>query len=166
MEASTAGRARDVMIETRITESAIDGLDPFAGGAATSDGAVVVFQGRVRDRNEGHEVEGLDYEAYREMAETELRTICEEAGRRFEVGAISAAHRVGRLELGEASVTIGVAAPHRAPCYEASRYIIEELKVRLPVWKRERYVDGESEWVGAPRIGRTGAVPPSPGAGS
>ena len=161
---SDAGRAGDVRIETRITDSAIDGLDPVAG-AATSDGAVVVFQGRVRDHHEGREVAGLEYEAYREMAESELRAICEEAGRRFEIGAISAAHRVGRLELGEASVTIGVSAPHRAPCYEASRYIIEELKTRLPVWKRESYVDGESEWVGAHGLDRSGAAP-SAGDGS
>jgi molybdopterin synthase catalytic subunit len=151
-----------VAIETRITEAAIDGLDPFAG-SATSDGAVIVFQGRVRDSNEGREVRGLEYEAYREMAEKELRAICEEAAERFAVGAISAAHRVGRLELGEASVTIGVAAPHRAPCYDASRFIIEELKKRLPVWKHERYADGESEWVGAPGATATGAAPPGSG---
>jgi molybdopterin synthase catalytic subunit len=135
-------------IETRLTSSPIDRLDPFGALATTADGAVIVFQGRARDHNDGREVRALEYEAYGEMAERELRAICEEAADRFEVGAISAVHRVGPLALGEASVAIGVAAPHRAPCYEASRYIIEQLKVRLPVWKHERYADGEAAWVG------------------
>lgn len=157
--AGESGGRGEVTIATRITGAAIDGLDPFAGSAATSDGAVLVFQGRVRDSNEGREVTGLEYQAYVEMAERELRAICEEAAERFELGSISVAHRVGRLELGEASVTIGVTAPHRAPCYEASRFIIEALKERLPVWKHECYADGESEWVGT---ARAGGVPPRP----
>jgi molybdopterin synthase catalytic subunit len=82
-----------------------------------------------------------------------LRSICEEAAGRYSVGALRAIHRVGDLALGEVSVVIGVAAPHRADCYEASRFVIEELKRRLPVWKRERYVDGDAAWVGAQRTG-------------
>lgn len=139
-----------VTIETRLTADPIDALDPLGALPTVRDGALVVFQGRVRDHNDGREVSGLEYQAYEAMAEAELRAICEEAAQRFEVGAISAIHRVGRLELGETSVVIGVAAPHRAPCYDASRYIIEELKVRLPVWKHERYADGDASWVGAP----------------
>jgi molybdopterin synthase catalytic subunit len=103
----------------------------------------------VRETNEGRAVSGLAYEAYDEMAEKELRSICEEAAERFDVGALRAIHRIGELELGAVSVVIGVAAPHRVDCYEASRYVIEELKKRLPVWKHERYVGGDAAWVGA-----------------
>lgn len=142
--------AQGVQIRTRITDESLYGLGPFEELGEFSDGAVLIFQGRVRETNDGRVVTGLGYQAYGEMAEKELRTICEEAAGRFEVGAISAAHRVGELDPGEVSVVIGVAAPHRASCYEASRYVIEEIKARLPVWKRERYADGEAVWVGAP----------------
>jgi molybdopterin synthase catalytic subunit len=83
------------------------------------------------------------------MAEQELRGICDEAATRFDVGAILVAHRFGPLGLGDVSVRIAVAAPHRAACYEASRFIIEELKVRVPIWKHEVYADGSTRWVGA-----------------
>ena len=76
-----------------------------------------------------------------------LREIVAEARARWETGEVAVVHRIGRLEIGETSVAIAVAAPHRAEAYEASRYIIEELKKRVPVWKREGYLDGESEWL-------------------
>lgn len=144
-------------IHATITEAPLDGFAPFGSLGSPADGAVLVFEGRVRDTNEGRAVARLDYEAYREMAESELRRICEEAAARHELGAIVAAHRVGRLGIGEVSVAIGVAAPHRAACYEASRYVIEEIKARLPVWKHEHYEDGGSTWVGAPRLERAEA---------
>jgi len=153
-----------VRIGTRITDGSLDALGPFEDLGAHSDGAVLIFQGRVRNTGEGRTVTGLGYQAYGEMAEKELRAICEEAASRFEVGAISAAHRVGELEPGEVSVVIGVAAPHRAACYEASRFVIEEIKARLPIWKRERFADGESVWVGAPEsvAARAESGPASP----
>jgi len=147
-----AGRP-EVRIRTRITDGSLDAPGPFEDLSDGSDGAVLIFQGRVRETNEGRAVTGLGYQAYGEMAEKELRAICEEAATRFEVGAITAAHRIGELEPGEASVVIGVAAPHRAACYEASRFVIEEIKARLPIWKRERYADGDASWVGAPDSG-------------
>lgn len=150
MHARDDGGGREVPIRTRITDESLDALGPFEDLSARSDGAVLIFQGRVRETNEGRAVTGLGYQAYGEMAEKELRAICEEAARRFEVGAISAAHRVGELDPGEVSVVIGVAAPHRAACYEASRFVIEEIKARLPIWKRERYRGGETAWLGAP----------------
>ncbi|MCG8467430.1 MAG: molybdenum cofactor biosynthesis protein MoaE [Gemmatimonadetes bacterium] len=143
-------RTRPTSIRTAITP---DPLDRFLGRAplgSHSDGAVLVFEGRVRDTNEGRPVARLGYEAYVDMATRELDAICREAGDRFAVGAISAAHRVGELELGDVSVVVGVAAPHRDACYAASRWVIEEIKRRLPVWKHEHYSDGESAWVGAP----------------
>lgn len=110
-------------------------------------GANVLFVGTVRDTNDGAPVSGLDYSSYTEMAEQELATIVLEASERWDTSDIVVEHRIGSLELGEASVAIAVAHPHRAEAYAASRYVIEELKKRLPVWKREHYVDGRSEWV-------------------
>jgi molybdopterin synthase catalytic subunit len=137
------------LVETILTDEPLESLEAFRRIGSTSDGAVLTFEGRVRDHNEGRRVSGLAYEAYPEMAERELRGICDEAAVRFDVGAIIAAHRFGPLDLGEVSVRIAIAAPHRAACYEASRFIIEELKVRVPVWKHEAYADGSTRWVGA-----------------
>ncbi len=113
------------------------------------DGAQLLFLGVVRDHSQGRVVKGLDYEAYESMAERTLSQIASEASHRFGTDRISILHRVGALQVGEVSTAIGVAAPHRGEAYEASRYIIEELKQRLPVWKREHFLEGESEWVGA-----------------
>lgn len=149
---STSERAgdRDGRVATRITTDSIDDFAPFAEGSTSADGAVLVFQGRVRETNEGRAVSHLDYEAYGEMAERELASICHAAIERFKIGSVRAAHRVGELALTEVSIAIGVSAPHRDACYEASRWIIEEVKARLPVWKHEHFRDGTSHWVGAP----------------
>ena len=88
------------------------------------------------------------FEAFAPMAERVLDEIVAEARERWETGSMAVVHRVGRLEIGEASVAIAVAAPHRGDAYAASRYVIEELKKRAPIWKREGYLDGESEWLG------------------
>jgi molybdopterin synthase catalytic subunit len=125
-------------------------LDPAALAAGVSGpahGAVVVFVGTVRDANDGREVTGIEYSSYRAMAERELADIVGEAEQRFAGAQVAAEHRVGTLGLGEASVAIAVAHGHRGPAYEASRYVIEEIKRRLPVWKREHYADGTREWV-------------------
>lgn len=114
---------------------------------AASDGAVLLFLGIVRDHNDGREVDHLDYHAYAPMAEAELRRIVDEAAEHWETGEIAVSHRVGRLEIGEASVVIAVAAPHREAAYAASRYIIEELKRRVPIWKKEGYTSGDGEWL-------------------
>lgn len=136
-------------VRTWLTDRPLDpaGLLEAVGGPA--DGALVLFVGRVRRVNRGRVVVGLRYEAYREMAEAELRRIAEEAAANFAVGAVVAVHRVGALGLGEASVAIAVAAPHRDAAYSASRAVIEEIKERLPVWKREEYADGTADWLEA-----------------
>lgn len=131
----------------------------LASVTSEGDGATLLFTGTVRDHNRERPVLELTYETYREMAEAELGRIAEEALERFEISRIFAVHRTGSLEPGEASVATVVAAPHRQPCYEASRYLIEELKRRLPIWKRERYADGSSEWLG-------GEPPPEPDGGA
>jgi molybdopterin synthase catalytic subunit len=139
-------------VHCRITSQPLDAAALLAEVATPSDGAVLLFWGVVRNQNEGREVNGLEYEAYAEMAEAKLRGIATEAAQRWSVGEIAVVHRVGKLNVGEASVGIAVAAPHREDAYEASRYLIEELKRRVPMWKREHYLDGPSAWLG-------GAVP-------
>jgi molybdopterin synthase catalytic subunit len=115
--------------------------------AAARNGAVLLFLGTVREVHDGRAVTGIEYRAYERMAERELAAIVREAAERMGSEDIVVEHRVGRLGLTDASVAIAVAHPHRAPAFEAARYVIEELKRRVPIWKREEYVDGTREWV-------------------
>jgi molybdopterin synthase catalytic subunit len=131
----------------RVVDAPIDPAAMLAGTLSPADGAALLFWGVVRAENDGRAVSSLEYSAYAEMAEREMLRIADEASARFGTGAIHVVHRVGLLQVGEASVAIAVASPHRAQAYEASRYVIEALKQRVPVWKREGYVDGEREWV-------------------
>ncbi|HXG62866.1 MAG TPA: molybdenum cofactor biosynthesis protein MoaE [Planctomycetota bacterium] len=110
-------------------------------------GAVAVFLGTVRDHHEGRRVERLSYTAFSEMAEKEFARIAREARGRWPVGEIHVVHRVGRLEVGEASVIVAVSAPHRAEAFEACRFVIEELKKTAPIWKEEFYAGGGKAWV-------------------
>lgn len=134
-------------VHAAVVERPLDPALLMGDALAASDGAVLLFWGVVRNHHGGRAVDHLEYRAYGPMAEREMLRIAEEACTRFAVGAVRLEHRVGRLSVGEASVGIAVAAPHRDAAYEASRYVIEELKRRVPVWKREGYVDGNSEWV-------------------
>ena len=115
----------------------------------TANGATLVFLGRVREVNDGRAVTGIEYSAYGDMAERELAAIARECANAFGIAHLVVEHRLGTLGLGEASIAIVVAHAHRAAAYEASRFVIEEVKRRLPIWKREGYVDGSSEWVNA-----------------
>jgi molybdopterin synthase catalytic subunit len=119
------------------------------GFTSSQDGACLLFLGVVRDHNQGKAVSSLEYETYREMAEGTLSDIASEACRRFDTDRIAVLHRVGTLEVGEVSTAIAVATPHREEAYQASRYLIEELKARVPVWKREHYAEGDSGWIEA-----------------
>jgi molybdopterin synthase catalytic subunit len=134
-------------MRTAIVDRQLDACALLEEVANPRNGATIVFVGTVRDQNDGSPVTGLDYSSYSRMAERELAAIVEEACDRWKTRDIVVEHRIGTLELGDASVVIAVAHPHRAEAYEASRYIIEELKKRLPIWKKEHYVDGRSEWV-------------------
>jgi molybdopterin synthase catalytic subunit len=134
-------------MRTAIVERAIDVCALLSEVAGHHNGATVLFVGTVRDVSDGVGVAALDYSAYAGMAEQELREIVNEASARWQTADIVVEHRIGSLELGEASVAIVTAHSHRGEAYEASRYIIEELKTRLPIWKREHYVDGRAEWV-------------------
>ena len=130
-----------------VTADPIDPARLLGDTVSADDGAALLFWGVVRGQNDGRAVSQLEYSAYAPMAEREMLRIADEARARFGTGAIHVVHRVGRLEIGEASVAIAVASPHRGEAYEASRYVIEQLKQRVPVWKREGYVDGATEWV-------------------
>jgi molybdopterin synthase catalytic subunit len=135
------------MMRASVVERPIDLpalLDEVASVAA---GATSAFVGTVRDTNDGRSVVGIEYSAYSSMAEREMRAILDEAGERYGIERAVVEHRIGTLRLGEASVAIVVAHAHRGPALDACRHIIEELKRRVPVWKREHYVDGTREWV-------------------
>jgi molybdopterin synthase catalytic subunit len=129
-----------------ITDRALDGAALLQRVSGPTAGAAVLFLGTVRDHNQGRPVTGIRYEAYAEMAGAVLQEIAGEAEARFAC-RVAAVHRVGELAVGEASVAIAVAAAHRAQAYDASRFVIEEIKVRLPVWKEERYGDGSARWL-------------------
>lgn len=112
-------------------------------------GAVVTFLGTTRETSPGdpRPVEALDYEAYDAMALGEMRAIAAEVDKRFGTLGIAMVHRTGRVALGEPSVAVVVAAPHRGTAFEACRYAIDALKSRVPVWKRELYRDGGTAWI-------------------
>jgi len=115
----------------------------------SANGATVLFLGTVREVNDGRGVSGIEYTAYRSMAERELAAIVEEAAVLADSNDVAVEHRLGELAVGDCSVAVAVAHPHRARAFEAARYVIEELKERVPIWKREQYVDGTREWVRA-----------------
>lgn len=136
------------MIRAALVSRAIDIAALIAEVADISTGATAVFVGTVRDVNEGRPVSGIDYSAYTAMAERELLRIAQEASRQFAPLRIVVEHRVGSLELGEVSVAIATAHAHRGPAMDGMRFVIEEIKRRVPIWKRECYLDGTREWVG------------------
>lgn len=117
--------------------------------SGTANGAVVLFVGNVREVNDGRDVSGIEYTAYRSMAARELASIVEEAAALGDTNDVAVEHRLGELNVGDCSVAIAVGHPHRGRAFEVARYVIEELKRRVPIWKREHYVDGTREWVSA-----------------
>lgn len=147
------------MIHAAIVHDPIRNEDVLVHVGAEQDGATVLFLGVVRDHADGRPVTGMTYEAYEEMAEPVLREIALEAAQRVGSDRVAVVHRVGDLGIGDVSVAIAVSSPHRAESFDASRYVIEEIKKRLPVWKKEHYADGSREWV-------EGTVPPAAGAAS
>ena len=136
------------LIHARVGPEPLDAAAVAGRLSDSSHGAQVLFVGVVRDENRGRKVRSVSYDAFEPLAEKTLRDICLEAGAKWGAGLrFVAVHRTGRLTLGEASVIVGVGSPHRVEAYEASRYVIEKLKLRVPIWKMEEYVDGETEWL-------------------
>ena len=142
---------------TQVTDRVIDPGAVMAHVGHDEDGAQLLFLGVVRNHHEGNAVVAIGYEAYVAMAEAELGRIAEEASGVLGSNRIAIVHRVGELTVGGISVAVAVSSPHRAEAYEASRWIMEEIKKRAPVWKRERFTDGTTEWV-------EGTRPPVPSA--
>ena len=129
-------------VDVLLTEEPLDLSRLYAFVERPEAGGITLFSGVVRDHNRGREVGYLVYEAYGPMAEKELRKIGEEAARRWGC-RIALHHRLGRLEIGEASVMVAVSTPHRADAFEACRFAIDTLKQTVPIWKREVWSDGE-----------------------
>ena len=119
----------------------------FAEVASPAQGAISLFLGTVRELHDARMVTGIEYTAYEAMALKELDRIAAEAVARFGALALVVEHRIGALALGDVSVAIAVAHAHRTPALDATRFVIEEIKRAVPIWKREHYADGTREWV-------------------
>jgi molybdopterin synthase catalytic subunit len=145
------------VIHTAVGSDVIEPSEVLSRVGSHEDGAAVLFLGIVRDHADGRSVTGMRYDAYVEMAESVLAEIAWEAAERSGTDRLAVVHRVGDLAVGEVSVAVAVSSPHRAESYEASRHVIEQIKRRLPVWKKEHYAHGPAEWV-------EGTVPPGTGA--
>lgn len=131
----------------KLSEQAIDVAELSHKMNSKEAGAFVCFEGRVRNHNEGKPVLRLEYEAYAELADKEAACIMDEAMRKFPIIAAQCVHRTGLLEIGDVAVWVGVLSRHRGEGFEACRFIIDEIKARVPIWKKEYYVDETAEWV-------------------
>ncbi len=129
-----------------ISDAPLDEAEVCARVEGPDAGGVVSFVGRVRDHARGHEIEHLEYEAYPAMAEKEMEKIADEAASRWPGTRVAIAHRVGRLEIGDAAVVVAAASAHRGEAFEACRFAIDTLKITVPIWKREVATDG-AYWV-------------------
>lgn len=142
-------------------------IDPAALQRALPDdraGACVTFEGWVRNHNEGQPVLSLEYEAYALLAESEGERILAEAQAKFAVLGAVAVHRVGHLKIGEMAVWVGVTAAHRGAAFDGCRYIIDEAKARVPIWKKEHYASGATAWINCATRGEhaaPAAIPPA-----
>lgn len=110
-------------------------------------GAVILFLGTVREFTEGRQTVALDYDAYNAMALKQMETLIAQARSQWPIVEAAIIHRLGRLELGDISVAVAVSAPHRHQAFDAGRFLIDQLKVVVPIWKRENWADGSTEWV-------------------
>ena len=131
-----------------LTDHPIDVAALTAEVADPGCGGTVIFLGTVRSSPEDGDVLGIEYSAYPEMADAEWDRILAEARKQWPMARIAVRHRTGYVPTSEASIAVVVACPHRAEAYEASRYVIEETKTRVPVWKKERFTSGASRWTG------------------
>jgi len=136
-------------IHIDLTEEPLDPRRCLDAVRTRGSGGIVTFVGTVRDMSEGKQVEFLEYEAYEPMAREKLQQVIQEMSERWPVQSVAIEHRLGRLEIGDDAVAIGVACPHRAEAFEACRYAIDRIKEIVPIWKKEHGAGG-SVWVGGP----------------
>ena len=130
-----------------LTDKSIDAAAVLRQVASNDAGAVVLFLGTTREFTQGRRTISLDYECYPEMAEKKLNELDAEARRRWPLTGCSIVHRLGHLELGEASIAIAVSSPHRHDAFAAGQWLIDTIKEVVPIWKQENWADGTSEWV-------------------
>jgi molybdopterin synthase catalytic subunit len=123
-------------------------------------GAYASFEGWIRNENEGRRVLRLEYEAYEPLCVSEGQRIIDEVTSRLPILHARCVHRTGLLEIGECAVWVGVSSPHRDEAFEGCRFIIDQVKVRLPIWKKEHYADGDSGWVNCERCATHGIARP------
>lgn len=137
----------------RLTAEPLSTEAALAFAADPSAGGTVLFTGNVRDHAEGRDVAALEYEAFAERAEPQLRDLAAQAALRWpSLRAVWLEHRVGRLEIGEAAVVVACSAPHRDDAFVAARWLIDTLKDTVPIWKREHWADGGAHWPGTPDV--------------
>jgi molybdopterin synthase catalytic subunit len=132
-----------------LRETPLDLDEVVAALDDASSGGVTLFVGRVRDHDHGVDVRGLEYSAHPTALEA-LRRVCAEVAERYDVHAVAAVHRVGRLAVGDIAVIVATTAPHRGSAFDASRALIDTLKAEVPIWKHQLFADGTEEWVGTP----------------
>ncbi len=111
------------------------------------DGAIVIFEGCVRNHHQGKSVQHLEYEIFHKLAESEANKITQETYDQFDIHKISSIHREGKLQITDIAIWIGVSASHREDAFKATQYMINEIKKRLPIWKKETYTDSSTQWV-------------------
>ncbi|MCH6258257.1 molybdenum cofactor biosynthesis protein MoaE [Puniceicoccaceae bacterium K14] len=131
----------------RITETPIDTDALKSKLEHPKSGACLVFEGWVRDHNDGKSVDRLEYSAYKALANKEGQRIIEEAKQKFDIELAFCEHRIGTLEIGDMAVWAGVSSGHRGSSFDACRYIIDEVKARVPIWKKEHYAEGTTDWI-------------------
>jgi molybdopterin synthase catalytic subunit len=145
MSSSTVSGRQGDWVE--VGEAQIDPQGVIAAVAGPANGAVVLFVGTVRDHSEGRDgVTHLEYEAYQEVVERKIAEVVSEARQRWPLDKVAAVHRTGSLSVGEVSVAVAVGAAHRVEAFAAARYVIDELKARAPIWKKEHWPGG-ADWV-------------------
>ncbi len=137
--------SKDLTIE--LTHDEIDYQQVTEAVRSHNAGAVILFLGTVREMTQGRQTIALDYDAYPEMAESKMAEIASEATERWQMEKVVIVHRLGHLELGDISIAVAVSSPHRQAAFDAGKYLIDELKRRVPVWKKENWADGSTEWV-------------------
>ena len=130
-----------------ITDAVIRPEQHLLGDFDPTCGGVVTFLGVVRSPSQGREVVGIFYECYREMAEREIGLVIESVSKECSVKSIKVVHRIGEVAVGEVSLLVAVSAPHRREAFDATQRVIDEIKDRVPIWKKERYADDAAKWL-------------------
>ena len=148
--ASTDQRERpDAVRLVDLRETPLEVADVLAALDDDASGGLTLFVGRVRDHDHGRGVRGLEYSAHPTALDA-LRRVCSDVAAQYDVRAVAAVHRVGRLAIGDIAVVVATTSAHRGTSFDASRALIDTLKAEVPIWKHQRFADGSQEWVGTP----------------